>query len=232
MQKPDLGSLTAFLNQFSIIIFDLDGVILDSARLKVNCMRQALTDFDSGVVEAFLNCFTQEFGQSRQHHFKNFYFNFLKENQGFESFYDAYEPRYAHILNQHYTDVDLCAYASTLIPGLNHKKLFIATGTVTEEAEEVLTKKNLGHYFESIYGSPLEKSDIVNQIIHQQDEPRDKFILIGDALHDRNSACANQIPFLFVERHALINREEIRNDSTIPFYMVDCLNPEALVTHS
>tara|TARA_Y100001934_G_scaffold280691_1_gene388073 strand:- start:1509 stop:2204 length:696 start_codon:yes stop_codon:yes gene_type:complete len=222
-----------FLNQFKFIIFDLDGVILDSARLKVNAMEQALQVFNSELVSAFLKCFVKEFGQPRQYHFKNFYFNFLKEScDDFHSFYETYASRYAANLQQDYRNVPLCAYAEDLIRTLDDKKCFVATGTATEEAIDVLNNKQLTQFFDGIYGAPREKKVIIKSIIEQHNASPEQCILIGDAIHDRNSAFANQIPFLFIERYARVGQELVRQNSLYPFYVAESLDAYAVITGS
>lgn len=220
--KENLGH---FLTYFENVIFDLDGVILDSAQLKISCMRETLSNFDRKLIELYLNDFTQNFGQSRLFHFKNLYHNYLNLKDGFDGFYDIYANRYAAILEKCYPQVTICEHSDTLIAllkniGLN---LFVATGTATSEAINVLTKKNLSHYFKEILGSPTEKSNIIKNILFENGYSNEKTLLIGDAMHDRDSAFENQISFLFVERYALADRHDLIKNSKCPFYSVNSL---------
>lgn len=218
--------LKEFITKFEQVIFDLDGVIIDSNTLKVDCIRESLCDFETGVVESFLREFSKSFGQTRVYHFKNFYFNYLKRDVDFDLFYQRYAGRYAELLKERYCNAPICEYADEIIYYLfdNQVKLYVATGTNTTEAETVLKAKRLHHYFDGIFGSPLEKKNIINGLLNEKIPSKEKTIFIGDAVHDFDCAHTNQTPFLFVERYALIELNELTQRSSFPFYAASSLS--------
>lgn len=225
--------LERFLTFFEAIIFDLDGVILDSVQLKVDCMREALSNFDGKVVELYLADFIKEFGQSRLFHFKNFYHCYLNFQDGFDEFYNKYAKLYADILESRYAEVRICEYADSLILLLSKigLKLFVATGTSTKEAVDVLGIKKLKDYFVGIFGSPNEKDKIIKNILCEHGFSIKKTLMIGDSMHDRDSAFKNQIPFLYVERYSVTNKLNISQGFPFPFpfYSVKSLDPKEYV---
>ncbi|MDP3704526.1 MAG: HAD family hydrolase [Legionellaceae bacterium] len=217
--------LSRFLTSFDLIIFDLDGVIIDSNHLKIACMRDALGDFNRDVVESYLQDFSKNFGQPRLFHFKNLYYNTLGRDGDFDAFYQCYASRYAALLDERYCNAALCEHADDAITLLAESdlKLFVATGTNTNEAEKVLKHKQLHHYFEGIYGSPREKVNIISTLLTQQPILKEKVLFIGDAAHDALCAQENQIPFLFVEHYALIELQALRKQVSTPFYSIKSL---------
>jgi phosphoglycolate phosphatase len=226
--KYTVGKL---LSNYNLIIFDLDGVIVDSANLKIACMREALDDFDSNLVEPFLKEFSKAFGRTRQFHFKKFYNTYLGCIDNFEDFYTCYAKRYSDLLQDRYILAELCEHASETIGQLAAcgAHLYVATGTVTEEAERVLRVKKLHHHFDGIFGAPLMKSYSINQILSNTQIAKQKAIMIGDATYDRNSAFENQISFLFIERHAMINRQDIAEGCNTQFFVAKTLNTTDVV---
>lgn len=229
-----LTQLGPFLGSFDVVIFDLDGVILDSGNLKIQCMRETLRDFDTHFVEPFLETFKKKFGQTRQYHFKNFFDNYLKSEDCFESFYAHYATFYANLLKIKYPLVDICQYADTIIKMLADKnlKLYVATGTAEEEAKLVLKTKGLDAYFDGIFGAPLDKAESIKHIIQTNNVARNKAIMMGDAIHDRDSAFANQIPFVFVEQYSFMSREDLSNNFENSFSIVKNLNPLCTVENN
>lgn len=62
-------------DQYDLIIFDCDGVLLDSNNMKVSAMNAALklsNYFTNQQVEALTEQFKNNFGRSRFHHVDNF----------------------------------------------------------------------------------------------------------------------------------------------------------------
>lgn len=230
------GSLHHFLTRFQSIIFDLDGVIINSMDLKVACMKRALSSFDPHLVETYLAEFVQNFGRSRQYHFERFYRHYLgvaddsvphPDLESFSSFYETYAGLYAAYLQAEYAQAPLCAHAQDVIAFLASQEnisLFVATGTAESEAQMVLKEKGLYDYFQGVFGAPKDKKNSIQHIVSQQGTEKKRTLMIGDALYDRDSAMCQQVPFLFVEAYALLNVQAMAEEAMASFYTVASLN--------
>ena len=56
-----------------LVVFDLDGVVVDSNELKVECMREALAEFGTELVDPYIHEFRRTFGRTRREHFLSFH---------------------------------------------------------------------------------------------------------------------------------------------------------------
>ena len=72
--------------------------------------------------------------------------------------------------------------------------------------------RGIDHYFESIYGSPKSKNDLVEDI-HRVNQDK-SILLIGDSEADYIAAASSSIDFLFVSRYSMDN-EKMSNLSKV-----------------
>lgn len=190
------------------VVFDLDGVLVDSNEVKVACMRTALSDFGTELVEDFLHEFRRTFGRSRREHFAAFHRDGLGgrgEGPDFEVFWDRYSGRYAALLAQRYRQAPRCAGAAELVGALAARgvPLHVATGTLTAEAEAVLARAGIASRFRSVRGGERTKARRLAEILGDEGAvvPA-RTVLVGDARQDLLAAAKAGTGFLFVERYA------------------------------
>lgn len=191
------------LDSYDVIILDCDGVIFDSNLLKVEAFKQALSHYDSDIVESFSQYFKNNFGTSRYHLARVFIEEFL--NQNFE------EELYQKILKDYgdscvllYNESDFTNKFMEFLHFYKNKKFYIASGGDENELKEVFKKKNIHHFFEEILGSPRKKSDLVSEVLMKNLE--NKIIMIGDAKSDWLASEVNKIDFIYMSQYSLVNK--------------------------
>jgi phosphoglycolate phosphatase len=228
MSKPNV--LVDFLASFEVAVWDFDGVILDSNALKVQCMRSALTDFDAEIVDRFLGEFRRTFGRSRREHFDALHREYLGLRGEFEAFYEHYAGRYAKLLADSYSEAPLCAHAAELIEALTGEgsALFVVSGTLSAEADRMLTSKGLRMHFRAVLGGERTKLERIDSILAITGAPRTGVVLIGDSRQDLAAAQSAGISCLFVERYSFFTVRQIVADQAaggVPAYYVHDLTP-------
>ena len=197
MQREQLA---ADPRQIKAIVFDLDGVILESGDIKT---------------QAFLELFSaypEHRGAILKHHL---------ENLGV-SRYDKFAWVYRELLHQPFTDADRerlgrrfsemvveKVLACPFVPGAREslealygkKLLFVASGTPQGELDVILTRRRIAPFFEGAWGTPLKKYQIIERVLEQYDLRRAEVLLIGDGSSDYDAAVRTGI--LFVARDTL-----------------------------
>lgn len=186
------------LSEYDVLIFDCDGVIFDSNRLKIEAMKTALEEqgsYSLKEVEICVAYFSNNFGMSRNHHVHHFVSELLELSAG------SQQHAFASIL-QSYTDRCYDLYMkSALTPGFIELMdkvsvpCFVVSGSLEEELIRVFSARGIEHYFKGIYGSPKRKTEIVEGICGNY--PFENIIMVGDAVSDFNAATDNGIDFLF-----------------------------------
>ncbi len=198
------------LSYYDVIIFDCDGVIFDSNRLKVDAMRRALESIDifcNDSISKCINYFEKNFGLSRYHHIKHFFDHIIVVESGYkDKYYQLVLNAYSAQCFQLYLDAEFAPCVLKLLRQVS-AKCYVASGSLESELVEVFLERDISFFFESIYGSPKKKSDIVADI--KTKYPSGNILMIGDALSDFNAANINDIDFLFYSPFSSVYQEMI-----------------------
>jgi len=184
------------INKYSQYIFDCDGVILDSNQLKIEAMALTLNEIgiEENIVKECINYFSNNFGKSRFHHVDVFIRDFFQIEMDQRA---TYRTQILELFSKRckalYMQAHLTPGFIDFISSLEGSK-FVASGSEQKELREVFKARGLDIYFNGIYGSPAQKSDLVAQILKQIDKPN--AIMFGDAISDMEAAKNNKIDFV------------------------------------
>lgn len=197
----------SLLQQYDIIIFDCDGVILDTNLLKCEAFGEAVKEYSDEIVCSFVNHCKQTFGISRYIKFKEFFCDFANEPFD-EDKYQEYLSRYAGICKEIYKNADKTPGCINLLSELStsNKKLYIASGSDETELNDALYWRGLSKYFSQIYGSPKTKSQCIAEILEKNSNKR--VVFIGDAYSDLKASKEHSIDFIYMSRFTVQSSEQ------------------------
>ena len=185
------------MSKIEAIIFDFDGVILNSANIKT---------------EAFLELFSQY--PEHQQAIKDYHI----ENQGITR-YKKFEWIYKELLNKEYNeqikrqlseDFSVLVFEKIMntnpIPGAidfleslqDRIPAFIASGTPDEELNKIIEGRGFDKYFKAVYGSNISKEEAIDKVADQESAEYSDMMFIGDAVTDYRAAKVRNIPFVAV----------------------------------
>ena len=190
------------------IIFDFDGVIVDSTQIKSDAFRELFSTYPQG--EEIIDYHGQNGGISRFVKFRHIYKNILKKQ---------WKESYAIKLGKQFSNfVVNKIIAAPLIPGveeflmMNHNvfNFFIASGTPEKELRTIAKNKKLDAYFKGIYGSPKTKDRIIQSIMKRYCYSPEEVIFIGDALTDRKAAHHMKIHYMELSKGLNFNSSKFK----------------------
>lgn len=178
------------------IIFDFDGVILDSVPTKTEAFRILFKDFPNNIVENLIDYHKINGGKSRYIKIKYFFNELLNQDISEDEILN-YANKYSEITKEELTNPNYLIKDSLDFIKQNYKKynFHIASGADEEDLKYICEKLDLTKYFLSINGSPIIKSKIVKNIIMQNSYNEEETILIGDSINDYEAANKNSIEF-------------------------------------
>lgn len=209
------------LSEYDVYIFDCDGVILDSNKLKIDAMRTALTSIlpDNKQVDICVDYFRNNFGKSRFHHVDVFVSDYLGLDEDVKErtkklILDAYSLQ-CRVL---YLSAEITPSFINFIESLNGHK-YVASGSEQGELREVFQKRGLGGYFKGIFGSPIRKPQLVSDIISNEDGA--SAIMFGDALSDLEAASVNNIDFIAYLPFSNVRDKMIKESTAKKFKIID-----------
>lgn len=178
------------------IIFDFDGVILDSVPTKTEGFKKLFEEFPNEIVDKFIKYHIQNGGMSRYKKIK-YFFNELLNQDISESEVLEYANRYSELTKEELANPKYIIEDAISFIKQNHKKynMHIASGANETDLKYICEKLDLSQYFLSIQGSPEIKSDIVKTILEFSNYKNEETILIGDSINDYVAANENSILF-------------------------------------
>lgn len=178
------------------IIFDFDGVILDSVPTKTEGFKKLFQNFSTDDVNKLVLYHELNGGKSRYVKIK-YFFNELLHKDISEQEILEYANKYSEITKEELTNPKYIIEDTLNFIKTNHKKyeMHIASGADEEDLKYICEKLDLTKYFLSINGSPKIKSEIVKDILLDNSYDINETVLIGDSVNDFDSAKDNGIDF-------------------------------------
>lgn len=187
------------LDEYEILIFDCDGVILDSNEIKAKAFYESVIDFGQDKAERFLTYHNEHGGVSRYQKFDYFFDKILK-NTNIDR--QIYINKYAQLVKEKlleapFTDgfMDFIAYTGKL-------ESYVVSASDECELREVFAYRKIDNFFEGIYGSPSTKIEIIQEKIPYQNR---KVLFIGDSYSDYEAANHFDFDFMYLKRYSKWN---------------------------
>lgn len=195
------------------VIFDFDGVILESAVIKTKAFEAVVDGYPKAQADEFVAYHMSHMGISRHVKFRYFIEEILHEE-----YTDEAEKKLAELFEHIvFEQVMKCPF----VPGAeeflkrNYQKydFYIASGTPDEEMHRIVAGRGLKKYFKGIYGTPLKKTEIITCIIEKNEYSKDEVYFVGDANTDLNAA--NETGLHFIGRLTDENKEDFKEVENI-----------------
>ena len=178
------------IGRYNTIIFDFDGVVLDSNNIKRDAIKEAV----NGVLKE------KDVGEFVDYFIR---YNGIPRRDKVEKFITRSSVEI--VLRRYEEHLKVSLFKASLIPGVRDfikkiidcgnedVKLFILSGGEVNEIEQLLEYNDLSGYFDGVYAAPYHKAEN----LHRMDliEP---VIFFGDSKVDYETACSEGIDFVFV----------------------------------
>jgi beta-phosphoglucomutase len=177
------------------IIFDLDGVIIESAGIKTETFRALFSRYPDKLPE-IMAYHEKNAGISRYVKFRHFYEQILgKELTPAKE--KELGKEFSKIALQQILKAPLVAGIENFLKNNSRRfLLFIASGTPEEELKYILQQRGLDTYFKGAYGTPASKAEITRRILAQYHLSFSDVAFVGDAESDRAAATATGVVFI------------------------------------
>ena len=178
------------------ILWDFDGVILDSMKIKGDGFVELFKDFDSKFIEVFEKFHYENGGVSRFDKIKYFYEEIILHKVSKDEILRL-SDKFSSIMQTKLFDKSKLIKDSLLFISNNYQKynFHIVSGAEHNELNDLCKYFNIDDFFKSIDGSPTKKTILIKKIIKKFRYNINDVILIGDAITDYNAARDNNIEF-------------------------------------
>ncbi|MCI0395261.1 MAG: HAD hydrolase-like protein [Chloroflexi bacterium] len=181
--------------QLKAIIFDFDGVILESGDIKTQAFLELFADYPDHQ-PAILQHHLANLGVSRYDKFAWIYRELLARPLA-----EAERERLGCDFSAIVLDKVLrCPFVPGALDALQllqpHYCLFVASGTPQEELEFIVRRRNLNGYFAEVWGAPCKKAEIIRGILERHGLEPEETMMVGDGLSDYEAAVATRVGFI------------------------------------
>lgn len=171
------------------LVFDCDGVILDSVNVKTNAFAKLAEPYGDAARSKMIEYHALHGGVSRFLKFEWFFREILNQD---------ITPQESAEWNKKFREYALeevmrCNLVNDAFATLErwHGKLpmYVCTGAPETEVREILSLRKLNSFFEGIYGSPPTKDLLLEKIVKEIAQvPPQNTLMIGDARTDMEAA--------------------------------------------
>ena len=193
-----MACLVPYLDDFMIktILWDFDGVILNSMKIKGDGFKELFKDYDIKKIKLIEEYHYENGGVSRFEKIKYFYTEIIKKNINEDKVLKL-AGRFANIIEKKIYDKNNLIEETVFFIKENYKNysFHIVSGAEHGELNSICDSFKLTKYFKTINGSPRKKDVLVENVINTYNYKKEEVILIGDAMTDYNASIINNIEF-------------------------------------
>ena len=178
------------------ILWDFDGVILDSMEIKCDGFLELFQEYDKNYLAKLEKYHYNNGGVSRFDKIRYFYNDIIKEDITEEKILKLADKFAILIKSKLYNKENLITETVDFIEQ-NYKKynFHIVSGAEHKELNNLCDNFELTQYFKSIEGSPTKKDILIKNVIEKFNYEKKETILIGDAMIDYHASVKNDIEF-------------------------------------
>ena len=194
--------LKKILLDYENIIFDCDGVILDSNKIKTNSFIKLFENYPKDKIDQMVDYHIKYGGVSRYKKI-SYFFNILLNKNLSEIDLKSYAKNYSKISLIELKKANFIPGLLDLLIYLKHKKkkLFVVSGSDEKDLIQILKYKKIDNYFEKIKGSPKNKNDNLIDLLPDSKD-RKKSVYIGDSNYDFITSQNLGIKFIFISGYS------------------------------
>jgi phosphoglycolate phosphatase-like HAD superfamily hydrolase len=183
------------------VVFDFDGVILESADVKTNAFVELYAEHGDDVVARVREHHLANLGVSR---FKKF--AWIAEHVFGRPLADGESAQ----LGDRFSALALAKVLTVpFVPGAEVAlerialPMFVASGTPQEELELIVERRGITPRFREVHGTPREKPVILRDLMARHGLAPAETLFIGDGMSDHQAAVATGVEFLARDTVAL-----------------------------
>lgn len=177
------------------IIFDLDGVLLESAAIRDEAFVQVFKELDSSAEKEILEIHRKNFGVYRKKKLKLIYthlFNKLPSSQEIDHLYNSFSCWvFERVCNSPFV-----RGAVEFLENYSHLDMFVVSAAPQDEVVALCMRKKIDQFFKNIYGAPVSKTDHILYIINSREYHFQEVLFVGDRISDWKAAEATNIEFV------------------------------------
>jgi phosphoglycolate phosphatase len=181
------------------IVFDFDGVLVDSVGLKNQAFEEIYQEHFGELTPDVQEYINKNGGLERAKRFTHFY-QTTEGRDPSETELELLSKLFTLKIKQVMIDRAVMPGVAKTLDSLKAKgiPMYIASGTPHEELGEICQQIGLKEYFVDIYGAPNSKAWVIKKAFETYGVPFQQILMVGDSMIDWHAAHMTQCAFLGV----------------------------------
>tara|TARA_B100001029_G_C14938555_1_gene381846 strand:- start:36 stop:680 length:645 start_codon:yes stop_codon:yes gene_type:complete len=188
------------MKKFKNIIFDFDGVVLDSVAIKNKVFSKTVSGYNKIIQKKFINFHLNNLGLSRYYKYE-FLCRKLLKLKTTQYLKKKLVDDYSKILNKEIKNTKYIKGIKKFIIKNKEKNLFISSGTPQKELRKICSERKISKYFLKILGSPKTKYQHLKYLKNKYKFSKNNTVFFGDAVADFNAAKKYDLTFIQVGKN-------------------------------
>lgn len=184
------------LENYKVILWDFDGVIVDSNKVREDGFREVLKDYPDNQIEELIKYHKQNGGLSRYVKFR-YFFEKICNSCISEIELQCLADLFSKIMLKNLSSKSILISDTLLFLESNSDnfEMHIMSGSDQNELRILCSKLGIEKNFKSVNGSPTHKNKLVDDFLSNSSWCKDDVCLIGDSINDFEAANFNGIDF-------------------------------------
>ena len=207
------------LSKYKCAIFDCDGVILQSNKIKTNAFIRSLEGEPNDLIDQFITYHKNNGGISRYVKFE-YYYRYIKHDRNYKIMAEKAVYHYSKIVVNKLITAKYVPGVIDIIDYFNSNNIpcFVISGGDQNELNEVFLRRKINNNFVEILGSPDTKIQHASTMI-KQSKINLPGVLFGDASLDMEIANFLGLDFVFIHGYSeWSNGYSIVTNNNLPVY--------------
>ncbi|NDP28066.1 MAG: HAD family hydrolase [Flavobacterium sp.] len=183
-------------DQYKVILWDFDGVIVESNKVRESGFRKVLENFPKAQIEELIKFHNINGGLSRYVKFRYFYEVICKSSISEEEVQQLANSFSEIMLDNLGSKEYLINETVNFIESNSDTiEMSIVSGSDQNELRTLCSRLAIDKNFKSICGSPTPKNTLVADYLKTTKFQNEEICLIGDSMNDYEAATVNNIDF-------------------------------------
>ncbi len=211
--------------KYKHIIFDFDGVLVESNSLRFEGFRQLFRNYPNGQVQRLVEYAMLNGGMSRYEKIK-YFFEVIRHETISDASVQALSRQYTELVKQKVIDAEsVKGSLEFLSNNYANYDFAIVSGSDQQELREVCQARKIYQLFFEILGSPEKKERNLSGLLSEAGWKKESCLFVGDSLNDLEAAQINKMDFIaresgLVEWDSMANMTVIKDLTQLQSHVV------------
>ncbi len=181
---------------YDAILFDFDGVLVESMDVKIDAFRRLYAPHGAAVADRAVAHYVSHTGINRGIRIRACHRTLLGRELT-DAEVEALSGRFGALVEDRVVACPWVPGARALLERWDRTlPLFVVSATPAAELARILDRRDMTRYFVAAHGSPPDKTTVIGRILEAHAWTPERVLMVGDGLADQRAAAAHGVSFV------------------------------------